>query len=151
MRFFKVVFASALGYLLAIFFLIFITIALIAGLASSAKPEVKVSDQSVLNITLNYPVMDRTYGNDPFAVVSALDPDVNVPVGLNDILLSIHSAKTDDDIKGIILDLSAIQCGFAKLSEIRDELASFKETGKFIYAYADFYYFTSYYLASVAD
>ena len=151
MKFFKVVFASALGYLLGAFLILFITISIIAGLASKATPKPSVSDQSVLHITMNYPVNDRTFDNDPFAVVSSMDPDFDLPVGLNDILKCIDYAKEDESIKGIILDLNAIQCGFAKLSEIRSEIQSFKESGKFVYAYADFYYFTSYYLASVAD
>ncbi|MBR9861063.1 signal peptide peptidase SppA [bacterium] len=151
MRFFKVVLASALGYLLAAFIVIFLTIAFIMSIASSAKPEVKINHDSVLNLKLNYPIEDRTNTNDPFMVVSAFDPNLDVPVGLNDILNCIEHAKTDDDIKGIVLDLSGIQAGYGKISEIRTKLNEFRETGKFVYAFADYYYFTSYYLASAAD
>jgi protease-4 len=74
-----------------------------------------------------------------------------LPIGLNEILRSIEEAKADDRIKGIILDLTTVASGYAKLSEVRNKLEDFKKSGKFIYAYADYYYYPTYYLASVAD
>ena len=74
-----------------------------------------------------------------------------MPIGLNDILQAIDEAKEDDKVKGIVLDLTAFQSGYAKLTEVRNKLEDFKTSGKFIYAYADYYYFPTYYMASVAD
>jgi protease-4 len=70
---------------------------------------------------------------------------------VNDILSSLEQAKTDDNIKGIILDLTTLSSGYSKLTEIRNKIEEFKESGKFVYAFADYYYFPTYYLASVAD
>ncbi|HAV25959.1 MAG TPA: signal peptide peptidase SppA, partial [Bacteroidetes bacterium] len=151
MRFFKVVLASCLGYLLAgivIFGLLFFVI---AGVVSSAKPEVEIPSDGVLNLKLNYPLQDRSQDNNPFAALAALDPTYQVPIGLNDILQAIDEAKEDDKVKGIVLDLTAFQSGYAKLTEVRNKLEDFKTSGKFIYAYADYYYFPTYYMASVAD
>ena len=151
MRFFKVVLASCLGYLLAgivIFGLLFFVI---AGVASSAKPEVEIPSDGVLNLKFNYPLQDRSQDNNPFAALAALDPTYQMPIGLNDILQAIDEAKEDDKVKGIVLDLTAFQSGYAKLTEVRNKLEDFKTSGKFIYAYADYYYFPTYYMASVAD
>ncbi|PCJ66337.1 MAG: signal peptide peptidase SppA [Bacteroidetes bacterium] len=151
MRFLKVVLASCLGYILAAVVIFGIFFFMIAGIASSAKPEVNIPTNGVLNMKLNYPIVDRIQDNNPFAALAAFDPSTQLPIGLNDILQSIDEAKKDDKIKGIILDLTTFSSGYAKLTEIRNKLEEFKESGKFVYAYADYYYYPTYYMASVAD
>ncbi|MDD4632476.1 MAG: signal peptide peptidase SppA, partial [Proteiniphilum sp.] len=71
--------------------------------------------------------------------------------GLNDIVGAIRKAKNNDKIKGIYLDSRMLSASMATLAEIRQELAGFKESGKFIVSYADTYTQGGYYLASVAD
>ncbi len=44
-----------------------------------------------------------------------------------------------------------IPAGMATIEEIRNELINFKESGKFIYTYSDYFSQTAYYLASVSD
>jgi len=66
-------------------------------------------------------------------------------------LKNIQKAKADERIKGILLDISQIQTNIANIEEIRNALIDFKESEKFIYAYADYYSQSSYYLASVSD
>ena len=151
MRFFKVVFASALGYILAIVLFIVLFIFIGIGVASKSKPEVKIPSDGVLNMKLNYPLSDKSVDDSPIVFLSALDPNSNIPLGLNKIIRVIDQAKEDDKIKGIILDLTTLSSGYAKISEIRNKLKDFKSSGKFIYAYADYYYFPTYYMASVAD
>ncbi|MEK9601621.1 MAG: signal peptide peptidase SppA [Bacteroidota bacterium] len=151
MRFFKVVFASALGYILAIVLFIVTVIFIGIGVASKVKPEVKIPSDGVLNMKLNYPLADKSVDDSPIVFLSALDPNANIPLGLNKILQAIDQAKDDDKIKGIILDLTTFSSGYAKVSEIRNRLEDFKSSGKFVYAYADYYYFPTYYMASVAD
>ena len=72
-------------------------------------------------------------------------------VGLFDVLAAIEYAKTDDDIKGIYLDLDGVPGGMSTHSNLRDALVDFKESGKFIVAHSKFYTQSAYYLASVAD
>ncbi|MFT4826971.1 MAG: protease-4, partial [Paracoccaceae bacterium] len=151
MRFFKVVLASALGYIVAAVLFIILIFILIAGVIASSSPEVEVPSNGVLNMKLNYPLEDKVSNSSPFAVLATLDPNTQLPIGLNEILRTIESAKTDDKIKGVVLDLTAFSSGYAKLSEVRAKLEDFKTSGKFVYAYADYYYFPTYYLASVAD
>lgn len=151
MRFFKVVFASAIGYILAVVFLFGIVFVIGAAIASASKPDTSLPSNAVLNMKLNYPIKDKVNDNSPFAALAAIDPNTQVPVGLNEILQMLEEAKDNENIKGIILDLTALQVGYAKLSEVRNKIEEFKESGKFVYAYSEYYYYPTYYLASVAD
>ena len=53
-------------------------------------------------------------------------------LGVRGIVKSIEHAKTDDNIKGIYLDIKHIQTGFAAVEEIRNALIDFKKSKKFI-------------------
>jgi protease-4 len=124
---------------------IFASIISLAG-----KEEVRISDKSVLHITLDGIVTDRT-SNNPFENFDFNTMKSRKELGLNDILLNLKKAKTDANIKGIFLELSNIPTGISLLDEIRDALIDFKKSGKFIMAYSEMYSQKSYYLASVAD
>ncbi len=110
--------------------------------------EVVVGNNSVLHLKLNYDIPDRT-PNTPFGITSF--GDFKPIAGLNDILKSIKNAKNDDRISGVYLDLSIVPAGFATVSEIREALQDFKESGKFIYAYGAIIGQKAYYLATIAD
>ncbi len=71
--------------------------------------------------------------------------------GLDEILSSIRKAKENDNIKGIYIQAQSLSAPYASLQEIRQALTDFKESGKFIVAYADYYTQRLYYLSSVAD
>ena len=151
MNFFKVVLASAIGYIIAGIILLTLLIVTAVGIASSSSDQEELPSDAVLTLKLNYPIVDRVQDGNPLAALALLNPNEQSPLGLNDILSSIEKAKTDNNIKGIILDLTTFQAGYAKLTEVRNKLEEFKATGKFIYAYADYYYFPTYFMASVAD
>ena len=74
---------------------------------------------------------------------------------MNKILACIKNAAVDPRITGIYLDLTEIQGNFGALAfteEIRNALAKFKESGKFIYSYSNLGYSQkSYYLATIAN
>jgi len=72
-------------------------------------------------------------------------------LGLNDVLRNIAYAKNNEKISGIFLVNGSLQGGYAAMREIREALIDFKKSGKFIYAYADNYTQSNYYLASVAN
>ena len=120
----------------------------IAGMvASSSGSETKVSDNSVFILNLSGSVEERAQPNP----LSQLMGDNFETYGLNDILSSIKKAKENEKIKGICLNAGAFSCSPASLEEIRNALANFKESGKFIVAYGGNYLQSTYYLASVAD
>ena len=72
-------------------------------------------------------------------------------IGMNRILSSIHKAKNEDKVKGIYLETGILETDYATLQEIRNALADFKKSGKWIIAYGDALSQGGYYLASVAN
>jgi len=155
MKFFKTVLAATLGSVIAGVLFFFISLALIGaiiGAIAVSESRVKpVKEASVLTISLSRPIVDRT-SNDPFALLNSISGQGESPIGLNDILRSINNAKTDDNIKGILLSgMGYAQAGIATIEEIRNALLDFRLTEKFIISYSDVYGQKPYYLASVAD
>ena len=70
---------------------------------------------------------------------------------MDDILHAISVAKEDDKIKGISINSNYLIAGVAQTQAIRRALEDFKDSGKFVYSYGDFYAQKDYYLTSVAD
>ena len=66
-------------------------------------------------------------------------------------LSNIRLAKDNDKVLGIYLRGGSLQMGAASAKAIRDALLDFKESGKFVVAYADSYGQMNYYVASAAD
>jgi len=128
------------------------------GMISSAvksfkteKPNV-VSPSSVLEIRLNKAVRERSDERGFDFNLGDGEKRFTENSGLNDIIADIRHAATDNNIKGIYLNLGDVPSGLATVEAVRNELAKFKETShKFIIAYASGYSQKSYYLASVAD
>ncbi|MPQ45469.1 signal peptide peptidase SppA [Marinifilum sp. N1E240] len=152
--FFKFTFASILGVILGGILLLFLGIMMLVGIASSADKPVVVKNKSILEIKLNKQLADRGTDNpfDGFDIPGMSDKS---SIGLNTILESIEKAKTDDNIKGIYLNISGISANFggmASIEEVRNKLKDFKETGKFIVSYNNYGYSQkTYYLTSVSD
>lgn len=150
MKFFKTILATILGLFIFCFLSIFIFVGIIAS--STGKEKVTIKEKSVLKLTLDQNIVE-TAQNSPFQdlnLPAGFGSDLN-KVGLLQILQNIDKAKTDDNIKGIYLELSNVNGGFATLQAIRDKLIDFKTSGKFIIAYGEAISEKAYYLASVAD
>lgn len=133
-------------------FLLFVALMVTSISQISSKDEriIKVKPGSVLHVTLESEIPERTSKN-PFENFSFGDDFKKLPIGLNDILSNIEKAKKDENIKGIYLDISSISAGIATLEEIRNALIDFKSSKKFIVAYSEGYEQGAYYLATVAD
>ncbi len=72
-------------------------------------------------------------------------------MGLIELRTALQSAKKDERIQAVLLDLGSFSAGFASLEEIRTQLLEFKNSKKSIYAYSESMSEGAYYLASVAD
>ena len=140
---------NTLSSFLAMIFLFVLVIVFIFYLIPKEEVVV-VKDNSVLKIEFKDPVLDRTSDN-PFSDIDLLNSSTEGSVEFKDILDNIEKAKNDDKIKGIYLNFSSANAGFSQIEEIRNKLLDFKESGKFIYSYADSYSQSAYYLASVSD
>ncbi len=150
-QFFKMLFASMFGFIIGTVVLFFILIFILSMVVSSMSTEtVTVKDNSILHLELDQPIKERSSKN-PFEDFDLSNFSSNQQLGLNDILKNIDKASKDNNIKGIYIDIPSFQGGLATVEEIRNALLAFKKSGKFIYAYGDFYSQGSYYLASTAD
>ena len=151
MNFLKSFFASILGTLTALGLFFVILLLFVSGIASIINAPsglTSVKQNSVLDLNLNYPIVDRAPNFDEFQRLLGLEDEV---LGLPDILSAIDKAKDNSSIKGIRLRTDFISAGWAQTRSIRNALNRFKESGKFIYAYGDLYTQKGYYLASVSD
>ncbi|WP_411275662.1 signal peptide peptidase SppA [Daejeonella sp.] len=151
-EFFKFVFASMIGVLLSFFALFILFVVFISVIIASAGSDgkVDVSANSVLHMSLDYPISERADKN-PFGEFDFMGFESKKTLGLKEILSGIESAKTDDNIEGIYIDASSIAAGFATIEEIRNALIDFKKSGKFVLAYSEVYTQGAYYLATAAD
>jgi len=105
----------------------------------------------MLMLKLDRQIVDRA-PRDPFSEINLPGLEKTRKIGLDDILVSIEKARTDDRIRCIYLDLSVINGGMAAVEEIRNSLLAFRDSSdKPIYAYGDMYDQMSFYLATAAD
>jgi len=151
-KFWRVVFGSMVGFFFANIVLSIVTLFLVIGMLAAimASSTTIVKSNSILNITLSGNIEERGEDN-PFEN-TAWENFVNTATGLDDILASIKKAADDPNIKGISIEITPpVAVGFATLAEIRMALENFKNSGKFVYAYSEFYSQGAYYIASVAD
>ncbi len=113
----------------------------------------KLTENSVYCLDMKGNVIEQGQTSDPFSTLMGQMPYGNQEEtkGLNDILSNIRLAKKSDKIKGIYLKGGALGVEPASAKAIRDALMDFKESGKFIVAYAEVYSQINYYIVSVAD
>ncbi len=146
MNFLRNLLAAILGSLIAFGILIFMFFVFLALVGSSGEGVV-VKENSILELSLKEPVYDYL-GTDDNAPFGGLFEE---GLGLDEILHAIRVATNDDRIKGISIRNNFLFTGLAQTQELRDALIRFKDAGKFVYAFSDFYSQKDYYLASVAD
>ncbi len=146
MKFLRNLLAAIIGCLIA-FGIMFVMFLVLAALIGTGEDTVVVKDNTVLELQLQTPIQDYVGMDDsnPFAGL------FNVNQGLDDILHAIRIAKEDDRIKGISLKNNILMAGLSQTQAIREALLDFAESGKFIYAFGDYYTQKDYYLASVAN
>jgi protease-4 len=138
-QFFKFVLATVVGLVLfsVLGVLLLVGLGALIGRSSTDK---SVAANSVLELKLDKPISEREQSAD----LNPLGGD-RATIGLVNLKEVIGRAKTDDDIKGILLNLELVQGGMASLEEVRNALLDFKKSGKFIVAYHEIASEKSYY------
>lgn len=149
MKFLSNVLAVIVGLLVFWVLAFFILAGIIA--ISAGSTEVEINENSLLHIRLNGVVL----------VERSPDEDLSLPplpfvgnvstVGINQIIKAIKTAGENEEIKGIYLESGLLAAGQSHVLEIRNALEDFKESGKFIVAYGEYFTETGYFLCSVAD
>jgi protease IV len=151
-NFFTVFFSTLLGVVISLTIVGLVFVFGIIGVFSNAmggkeEKEFFAGPRSVLKIDFKGAFKERSSGS-PFAAFSM---NKSGGLSLDQVLLNLKKAKEDSAIKGIYLEMGALEAGFATLEETRNALLDFKQGGKFIVAYGETFSQKSYYLASAAD
>ncbi|MBK7407846.1 MAG: signal peptide peptidase SppA [Saprospirales bacterium] len=146
-QFFKFMFASCLGVILAGFLISIIGVGIVGGLVSQAEKTKPVKPNTVLLLTLDQQVPEQTNNLE----MNPFDVKNQYILGLSDMVQTIGQAKDDDRVQGIFLEIKQVALAPATASTIRQALVDFKSSGKFVYAYGEYFTQGSYYLASAGD
>ena len=137
----------------ALFVTLFLLFVVMFGVVKtfSGKKAITVAENSVLYMDLNGLEVKERHKDNPFANLPLSGMDDIKQIGLDEIIAALKRAKTDKNIKGIMLNAGPLMAGWASVESFRDALEDFKTSKKFIYAYSEIYSEKSYYLATVAD
>lgn len=153
MKFLRNLLAAVLGTFLALglFFFFAITF-LIAGASATSfenyQQPISVPNNAVLVLQLQKPILDHIAHEDFISKV--LDVE-SAAFDLTKLIAAVEHAAVDDRIKGISIENTFFMGGMSQTQALRRALKKFKESGKFVYAYNEYYTQKDYYLASVAD
>ena len=118
-----------------------------------SNPVTTLENNTIYRIDMQGELVDQAAESNPMDAVMAevSGKHLMTQVGLNDLLSNIEMAKNNDKVLGIYLRGGSLAAAPASAKAFRDALVDFKQSGKFIIAYADSYSQTNYYIASVAD
>ncbi|MCB9189855.1 MAG: signal peptide peptidase SppA [Flavobacteriales bacterium] len=138
--------ASTLAYIF-LAFLGILTLVVIIWIAFDEK-EYEYEEHSVLQMSFGN-ISELSNAEISF---TGSNIQTNYTMGLREIKIALEAAEKDEKIDGIMINLPpAMSAGMATLEEIRNSILEFRESGKFVIAYADVYSQKGYYLASAAN
>jgi protease-4 len=129
--------------------------ALIGGLASlfedaeASGPDLDIQPNTVLRIALDEPIVER--GQDaPTLNLNTFQPEMTL--GLDQIQSALHRAATDENIKGILLNVTSVAAAPSTMQSLHDALVDFRETsGKWVVSWTEMSTLGGLYLSSAAD
>ncbi|MBQ4278778.1 MAG: signal peptide peptidase SppA [Rikenellaceae bacterium] len=149
--FFKTFFAALLAFVVGGILIGIFAVMTFAGLAAMfSAPVATVGSNAVLKIDLAEQITDSPISS-PLRSLDLRTMRVRPSYTLLEALTAIEAAADDDRIAGIYLNVAGGSAGVATLQELRGAVSQFKESGKFVVGYSDFYTQGSYYFTSVAD
>ncbi len=146
-QFFKFAFASCLGVFLAGILMFFLMIIIGTGFLATGSQKSTVQDNSILKIDFPDPVPERTNNVE----MTRLSFDDATILGLQDIVSIIEKAAEDDRILGIQIEPMSSTMGVAQSRVFLEAIREFRNSGKIVTAYADYYTQPAYYISSAAD
>ena len=147
-RFFISMLGTIAGIWIAITIFIIGGIAIVAAAIGSSSKANVVDDKSILYLNLTGDITERLEEQNFVDFVRDFESHGQ---SLEQMLTSIRLAANDRKISGIYIDAAGSGMGVASRQELIEALEQFKESGKWIYAYADNYSEGDYLVASVAD
>lgn len=148
--FLKFTLASIIGVIVVGFLGLILLMGIFSAIISASDQPTSIEDNSIFVLRFENQIVERS-ADSPLSGINLFGVATTGQTGLDDILECIEKAKNDDNIRGIYLNPTTINAGWATLEEIRDALSDFKNSGKFIYAYGEILTQKAYYIVSVAD
>jgi len=136
-----------------LFLLVMVILVIVALGNIDSEPQI-TPPAGALVLNLNGQIVEQTQRINPVAEFSneVLGNSVEKEIDLYSVVQAIDAARVDSNITGIVLGLDALpRTSQTKLSIIGEALERFKDSGKPIISYADYYDQHQYYLASFAD
>ena len=118
-----------------------------------STPATVIEENTIYRIDMSGIVVEQASEEDPWSGVMAevAGKEVETEIGLDDLRNNIALAKNNNKILGIYLKGGSLSISPASAKALRDALVDFKQSGKFLIAYADSYSQLNYYIVSVAD
>lgn len=148
----KKFFISMLGTIAGLWIaaiLLFFTGLVALGIAMGKSDEsTNVKDKSILYLNLSGEIIERSQSESFMTMIQNFE---NEPQTLEDMLKAVRLAADDKKIEGIYINAAGSSMGIASREELAEALAAFKESGKWVYAYADNYTQGDYLLSTFAD
>lgn len=134
------------GIVLIVVFFIFFSSVISSIL--KPKPDYNIEKNTVLHLQLEGPIKELgSQAINPYSM------GITSNVGLSALLFGFEKAATDNNVKGIFIELKGAQCGYETATEIRNAIKKFEEkSGKFVIAYhsGELVSLKEYYIASAA-
>jgi len=111
-----------------------------------------VPDKAALVIAPQGPLVEQLSGDPLERALAESLRQLPAETLLRDVVEAIEHAADDERISALYLDLGGLNgAGLAKLQELGRAIATFRDSGKPVIAYGDFYDQRQYYLAAHAD
>jgi len=117
------------------------------GIIASSNSTPSVKDNSVMVMKLQGNISDFTQKD----LLGEITGDKVNSMSLANMVSAIKKAKDDEHVKGIYIEAGITLSNTALYQELRNALADFRKSGKWIIAYGDRYSQGAYYVCSVAD
>lgn len=152
MNFFKTFWAALLAFVVANILIGVVTVLIFAGLAAAFgdTPE-PVNEDSILKIDLSAGITDSP-SSSPLGAIDLFSMEMKSSNTILEALNAIDAAAVDENIKGIYINLTGRgSVSASNIEELRNAIVKFKESGKFVVSYSEYYSQFGYYLSSVAD
>ncbi len=150
--FFKTLFASFCGALIALLICCLLVFSMISSMVSLADTAVAtVPTSAILKINFNQQIGEQGM-EEPFDLGS-IDARLSKPsqMGIYTAVRAIEYAATDPAIKFIYINPEALSSSLTHVEEVRNALERFRNSGKAIISYCENYSQAGYYLSSVSD
>ncbi len=148
--FWKIVFGSLIGCLVAGLICLFVMFGMLGSLTASMMSGSSAAvSGSVLRIDGSTAIVERAV--EDMSAQALIKRSKGGKLALLDAVRAIDAAASDPAIKLIYLDTDKMSISVANAEELRAALSRFRASGKPVVAYSGGFSTVSYYLASVAD